>query len=378
MRTKRYLLRRSAALAEQRPRDDEPLDLLGSLVELGDLRVAHHPLDRELVDVAVAPQHLDGVGGDPHRGVPGHEFTHRRPAAGVGRAGLDLDAGLVQELAGGLGRGVHVGEHRADHLEVADPLAELLALPRVGGRDLEGALGDPDGLGGDPRAAAIERAHREIEARRPRSPMQVGRRHADAVERELGGRAAADAHLVLDPGDREAGGRDLDDEARQPFVPAGVGVRDREDRDQVGHRAVADEPLRAGDDVVVAVADGAGADRGDVGARLGLGQGEGDEVLPGRQPRDPAGLLLGRAGRAGSAATPSSWTARISPVVAQARLICSIARQTRQQLRRRGRRVPRGTAGPGCPGRRGAGGGPRGTRRSCRSRRPAARPARRR
>ena len=62
----------------------ESLDLLGAFVELGDLRVAHHPLHRELVDVAVPPEHLDGVGGDPHRGVPGHEFTHRRPAGGVG------------------------------------------------------------------------------------------------------------------------------------------------------------------------------------------------------------------------------------------------------------------------------------------------------
>ena len=103
----------SAALAEQRPRDDQPLDLLGPLVELGDLRVAHHPLDRELVDVAVSAQDLDGIGRDPHGGVTGDEFTHGRPAAGVGRPGLDLGAGLVQELARGLGAGVHVGEHRA-------------------------------------------------------------------------------------------------------------------------------------------------------------------------------------------------------------------------------------------------------------------------
>ena len=39
-----------------------------------------------------------------------------------------------------------------------------------------------------------------------------------------------------------------------------------------------------------------------------------------------------RARRGGAAATPSSWTARIRPVVAQARLSCSTARQTRQQL----------------------------------------------
>src|SRR5690242_16089316 len=48
--------------AEQCPGDDQSLDLLRALVELGDLRVAHHPLDGEFVDVAVTAQDLDGVG----------------------------------------------------------------------------------------------------------------------------------------------------------------------------------------------------------------------------------------------------------------------------------------------------------------------------
>src|SRR5262245_54598763 len=63
-----------SALARQGPGDDQPLDLLGSLVELGDLGVAHHPLDRELVDVAVPAEHLHGIGRHPHRGVAGDEF----------------------------------------------------------------------------------------------------------------------------------------------------------------------------------------------------------------------------------------------------------------------------------------------------------------
>ena len=63
----------------------------------------------------------------------------------------------------------------------------------------------------------------------------------------------------------------------------------REDGDQVGHAALADEPLRAVDDpvgvVAGAVASGPRARRRDVRARLGLGQGERDE-RPAR-PRDP-------------------------------------------------------------------------------------------
>src|SRR4029077_21128324 len=44
------------------PGADQPPDLLGPLVELGDLGVAHHPLDGKLVDVAVSAEHLDDIG----------------------------------------------------------------------------------------------------------------------------------------------------------------------------------------------------------------------------------------------------------------------------------------------------------------------------
>ena len=33
---------------------DDPLDLVGALIDLGDLSVAHHPLDREILGVPVA------------------------------------------------------------------------------------------------------------------------------------------------------------------------------------------------------------------------------------------------------------------------------------------------------------------------------------
>src|SRR5829696_3833782 len=46
-------------LAEQRPRDDEALDLRGALVDLGDLGVAVVALGRELLRVAIAAEDLD-------------------------------------------------------------------------------------------------------------------------------------------------------------------------------------------------------------------------------------------------------------------------------------------------------------------------------
>ena len=84
----------------------------------------------------------------------------------------------------------------------------------------------------------------------------------------------------------------LDDEAREPTVAGRVRIGDREDRDEIGHGTLADEPLGAGDDVVVAVADGRGAGGSGIGARLGLGQGERDELLARCEAREPARLLV--------------------------------------------------------------------------------------
>src|SRR6188472_272614 len=59
------------------PGDDQPLDLRGPLVDLEQLRVAHQLLDRVLLDVAVAAEDLDGVGGDLHRRVGGEPLRER-------------------------------------------------------------------------------------------------------------------------------------------------------------------------------------------------------------------------------------------------------------------------------------------------------------
>jgi alkylation response protein AidB-like acyl-CoA dehydrogenase len=56
---------------QQRARHDDALNLIGALVDLGDLCVAHHAFDREVDGVAGAAEQLHGVGGD----------LHQRPAA---------------------------------------------------------------------------------------------------------------------------------------------------------------------------------------------------------------------------------------------------------------------------------------------------------
>src|SRR5512145_47131 len=42
-------------LAQDLARDDQPLDLAGALADLADLGVSHHPLDRVLGGITVAP-----------------------------------------------------------------------------------------------------------------------------------------------------------------------------------------------------------------------------------------------------------------------------------------------------------------------------------
>src|SRR4029450_1340193 len=57
--------------------DDEALDLGGALEERVDLRVAVPPLHREVADVAVATEDLDGLLGHPARALARLELAHR-------------------------------------------------------------------------------------------------------------------------------------------------------------------------------------------------------------------------------------------------------------------------------------------------------------
>ena len=66
------------ALAQQRARHHHALNLVGALVDLGDLGVAHHPLDREVLRVAGAAEQLHRVGGDLHRDIGGEALRRRR------------------------------------------------------------------------------------------------------------------------------------------------------------------------------------------------------------------------------------------------------------------------------------------------------------
>jgi VIT1/CCC1 family predicted Fe2+/Mn2+ transporter len=83
-------------LARERPRDHEALDLLRALVDLRDLRIAHHALDRILRAVAETAEDLHGIRRHLHRRITGLEFRERRPRREVGRALVALARGFVE------------------------------------------------------------------------------------------------------------------------------------------------------------------------------------------------------------------------------------------------------------------------------------------
>src|SRR5262245_63401837 len=94
--------RLSARLASQDvSRDDEPSELPRALVDLGDLRVAVVPLDRELAGVAVPAEDLDRLGGLPAGHLGGIELR-LRPLGRVRLSGLLEPRGAIREQARGV------------------------------------------------------------------------------------------------------------------------------------------------------------------------------------------------------------------------------------------------------------------------------------
>ena len=148
---------------EQLAGHDDALDLVGALVDLGDLGVAHHPLEREVRRVAGAAEQLDRIGRDPHRHVGGVALGGRAEEGEVLVAALGLGGRDVDHLPRGLELHGHVGEHELDALEVGDPLAELLALLDVRDGLVERALRDADGLGADGDPGVVERAQGDLQ-----------------------------------------------------------------------------------------------------------------------------------------------------------------------------------------------------------------------
>ncbi len=256
-------------LVEQAPGDDDSLDLVRALVDLGDLGIPHHALDREVPRVAGAPEELDGIGGHAHGRVRREQLRHGGLLRGL-LTGVDAGRGRVHEEPGRLELRGEVGDHELDAFEVGDPLVELLALGHVTDREIKCPLGDSDCLRPDDRSGPVEGVHRVIEPATFLADQVLGR-YRNVVEDDLSGRRTADSQLLLELADGEARRVVLDDERADPAVTC-LRVRLGEDCVQLGDARVRDPHLAAGEDVSIAVSNGSRLHRGNVAAGVGLGE----------------------------------------------------------------------------------------------------------
>ena len=137
-------------------------------------------------------------------------------------------------MASGLGLTGHVSEHELDPLQLGHRLAELVPLRGVAEREVGRPLGNADRLGGDRNSRSIQCGHGDPESV-SFVAEPVGGRHPHLVEVQLGGRRAADPHLMLEAGGREAGRIGFNDEGARTLAAAHCRIGQGEDDHHVGN-----------------------------------------------------------------------------------------------------------------------------------------------
>ena len=173
-------------------------------------------------------------------------------------------------------------------LPVDDPPAiGALLVPRPGG-DLGDAPEDPRD-GADRHSLVVELVGDELPSLVLLTDQVFGR-YPDVVV--IGGTREFAGHCRQGrPAEALRGGGH--DEHREALVPRGVRIGPRCEPDVVGVLDRTRVELHSVDDVLVAVADCAGLERGEIGSRRGLGVPDREVDLPTQDPRKEALLLLG-------------------------------------------------------------------------------------
>src|SRR5215831_4112591 len=250
------------------------------LVELG---VAPQPPGRGFVDVTHAAQALDGFARHPG-GLLGCVEDRAGGVLAGGLAAVERLPDRVDVSAARGERRVHVGELALHQLELADRLAELLALVHVGHDDVEAGRHDAQRPAREHRALVIQARHQDFHALRFLAEHVLGGNFAVA-EHQLAGVRPAHAELVQLLRGGESPHPFFDNESGDRF--RGLAV----DHQNVGIRTVGDPHLVAVEDVAVAPAVRAQAHPHDVGSRSRLGHRERAHRLPRHQLRQIALLL---------------------------------------------------------------------------------------
>ena len=229
-------------LAEQRPRDHEPLDLARALVDLGDLRVAVVALGRELLRVAVAAEDLDRLAGLVARDRARRTASPARPrpcaAARRPSAAPRARPARAPPRSRSACRRASAGSRRA-----ARSGRRTRGAPS---RTPSPARARPGRS--RPPARRCRSGRRRASAARSRMPLPGSPSRSAGVSSndEVGGRGRVQPELLLLARDREAVGAGAHDEGAR--CRAVLFAREHEERRGVG--AVGDPLLGAGDAAV--------------------------------------------------------------------------------------------------------------------------------
>src|SRR5438128_204576 len=275
--------------AENRTRDDEPLDLGGPFVDFRDALIPVQLPHHVILDESVAAVNLN-------RGVDGSMGRLRREELRDARF-VRVPLPTIFQVRGAVGQQPgrvdfrrHVRELPLDRLEIRDLLSERLPFLRVLRGLLEGPLADAERLGCDSDPSSVERLHRDREAF-VKVSQEVLLRNPTAIKPEGDRVARADSHLVLLLQHGEALGVGRDDECGNLVF---LRARPRINDNNLGHGPVRRERLRAAQDPFVPLERRGGARRGRVGATPRLRERVGAHPF---SPRDrfeePPLLLLG-------------------------------------------------------------------------------------
>ena len=153
---------------------------------------------------AVTRQEMDMRQTDKELAARG-QHAHVRVADARCALGVVAQRRGLHHAPAGIQLGLAVGQHGLHQLEVADALAELLALARVGHRLVEDALRHAAGDRRDVQAAAVEHLHRGLEAQPGLATDDVRGRNMHVVEDHVAGLGAALAHLLVLLAELDAG-----------------------------------------------------------------------------------------------------------------------------------------------------------------------------
>ena len=175
--------------------DDHPLDLVGPLIDRGDLGVAVHALHIHALEVAGAAVDLQGVVGHLQRDIGGVLLGHGGLHA-VGLVALLQVGGGIDQQPGATELGGHVGQLKGDRLLEANGFSELYPLLGVLHCGLVSPLGDAQRLGRNADPPAVQGGHGDLEAvALPAQQVFLG--HLYIVEDQLRRSGGPDSHFII-------------------------------------------------------------------------------------------------------------------------------------------------------------------------------------